>query len=639
MASMDDPLVTVSTAETIGKPIAEGAIVAQYPGGLTAIRINEDLLPTEYDTTAAAAVVDRTLDLVRPAAAAAATTPNQSATSGDYLGKVVVYPNGGGTGVVVAHRPPMIFCFSQKSSAAAAASPTHTDGLVQVLNVMSTLSVSPDLRNLDGFGEPLPAVVDQTIGTTTAATAAPVVPTRAWLPERSIFAPIPKVANIALINNAMLTGNTMMDVLAPVGRGQNMLLVGSDLTQLRGLAYDCIRTQSRVRRNGGDTKFVYAATDANREAAYQRLQQAGLAKLVHFVGTTTAATDPVSHAAEAVLVASAACAVGESYALNGQHALVIIDSIDQHKTLWDATTRVLVDVFGVDAVVQSDLSGGASSEMRAFYSSLIQRAGQYNKKLGGGSVTLLLLTSLAKVNEDDDATFEPSDFDQSSDRMKERIAILANKNIPLTAATLRKINIPIPTLSEGKRRMELQHIDDLISMSDGQVWLDDALALNGQQPPIDPQRSITRIGIGADTESRADAPAFRRIAEGMRLELSQAASMMEGSEPSKASQKQYRRQQAILLAMHQPTGSGGRRLSESCIVLLAARLGHLDESIDQGILPSSPEAAALIQALLDHVNRLAAGVMDDIDDSMDVSDEAYTVLAESISSFFASYTN
>jgi F0F1-type ATP synthase alpha subunit len=446
----------------------------------------------------------------------------------------------------------------------------------------------------------------------------------------------------------MLTGNTMMDVLAPVGRGQNMLLVGSDLTQLRGLAYDCIRTQSSsiVRRNGGsggrDTKFVYAATDANREAAYQQLQQAGLAKLVHFVGTSTtavAATDPVSHAAEAVLVASAACAIGESYALNGQHALVIVDNIDMHKTLWDATTRVLVDVFGVDAVVQSDLSGGASSEMRAFYSSLIQRAGQYNQKLGGGSVTLLLLTSLAKVKEDDDVTFEPSDFDQSSERIKERIAVLASKNIPLTAATLRKINIPIPTLSEGKRRLELQHIDDLISMSDGQVWLDDALALSGQQPPIDPQRSITRVGIGADTESRADAPAFRRIAEGMRLELSQAASMMEGTEPSKASQKQYRRQQAILVAMHQPTGSGGRRLSESCIVLLAAKRGHLDKIVDRGILPASLEAAALIQALLDHVNRLAAGVMDDIDDSMDVSDASYAVLTKSIASFFASYTN
>jgi hypothetical protein len=55
-----------------------------------------------------------------------------------------------------------------------------------------------------------------------------------------------------------------------------------------------------------------------------------------------------------------------------------------------------------------------------------------------------------------------------------------------------------------------------------------------KSPSIDPQRSITRIGIGADTDSRADAPAIRRIAEGVRLDLAQAASM-DGAESTTAS--------------------------------------------------------------------------------------------------------
>ena len=88
--------------------------------------------------------------------------------------------------------------------------------------------------------------------------------------------------------------------------------------------------------------------------------------------------------------------------------------------------------------------------------------------------------------------------------------------------------------------MVLQHIDDLISMSDGQIWFDDALSHAGQSLPVDPQRSITRVGIGADTESRADAPAIRRIAEGVRLDLAQAASM-DCADVTNTSRKQTRK--------------------------------------------------------------------------------------------------
>lgn len=654
----------------MGKAIAEGTIVTQFPGGMTAVRINEDLT----DAAAAADSGDsnnNNKNQVRPAVIG--VTPEflaaskNSASSGDYQGKQVVFPNGS-TGVVVAHRPPLIFCYSAATTASdqisAAAVGENDDGMVQVMDSMAKITVSPEIHQVDCFGRD--AIVDDdddnkspSTGTTTATTITNTEEdddsssSNNSLEERAIFAPIPQVAHIALINNPMLTGNTMMDTLAPVGRGQNMLLIGSDLAQMRGLAVDFLRTQLRCTNTGdssirgsGGTRCVYASTDSDREAALKRLQDAGIADEVHFVGTKQAGhpkndasavvvSDEVSRAAEAVLIASTACAIGESYALQkGMHALVVIDNIDLHKKLWDATTRVLVDVFGIDAVVKSDRDGGASSEMRSFYSTLIQRAGQYNKKRGGGSVTLLLLTSIPTAHADtDDVVFQPSDFDQGSERMKERISLLVKKGIPLTASTLRKISIPIPTVSEGARRLVLQHIDDLISMSDGQVWLDETLASSGQQPPMDPQRSITRIGIGADTQSRADAPAIRRIAEGMRLELSQAASMV-GTEATAASRKQIRRQQALLLAMHQPAGSGGRRLSESCTVLLAAKQGFLDQSIDDGALPGTKEGDAVMKKLMEHVQSTAPDIMHEIDESLDISEKGRSALTASIASFF-----
>ena len=315
---------------------------------------------------------------------------------------------------------------------------------------------------------------------------------------------------------------------------------------------------------------------------------------------------------------------------------VVVDSIDQHKKIWDATTRVLVDVFGVDAVVKGDRDGGASSEMRAFFSSLVQRSAQYKMKRGGGSVTLLMMQTIPKIlgENDENTVFSPEEFEQSPDKIKERINLLVEKNIPLTAATLRKIQIPVPSADEGKRRLVLQHVDDLISMTDGQIWLDERLEQNGRRPPMDFQRSVTRIGIGADTKSRADAAAMRRVVEGLRLDLSQAVSMDGADVATIASKKQLRSAQAWLLAMHQPAASGARKLSESIVLMLAASSGAFNDSLDSGILPDSSEGEILVKNLLEHVSSKVPDAMNEIDSTQDFSSETKDVLLEAIQSYF-----
>merc|ERR1712176_110616 len=153
----------------------------------------------------------------------------------------------------------------------------------------------------------------------------------------------------------------------------------------------------------------------------------------------------------------------------------------------------------------------------------------------------------------------------------------------------------------------------LISMSDGQIWLDERLQNLGSNPAMDFQRSVTRIGIGADTESRADAAAMRRVVEGLRLDLSQAESMEGADFETNASKKQMRSAQAWLLAMHQPPSAEARRLSESCVALLAASSGELDSSIDNGILAGSEEGTRLMRGLLDHVNESIPDCLEEID--------------------------
>lgn len=559
-----------------GNAVSEGPIVSCFPGGLVAVLLDDN-------------VTKATTKFVSMA--------TKSPLKGDDLvGRLARFPSGS-LGVVIAQRPPMAFVYCESVSGDA------VDGAVQIMDRMAQIDVGHEMRVVNCFGQPAPSTC---IG------------------SHAVFAPIPKVSDIALINSPMLTGTTMVDVLAPIGKGQNMLLIGSDIEQLRSLALGTFKTQSKNPK----VKCVYAAT---KDPQHILTEFADVLDDIVVVGARDDIDGDVAQTAEAIVVAGTACTIAEAFAVEeGMDAIVVVDSLDFHKAFWDTTTHVLVDIYGVDAVVAADREGGASSEMRGFYSSLIQRAANFRKE-GAGSVTLVLMVTMPAAQDDESTVYTPQDFAQAGEKIKARIDLLVGKNIPLTAATLRKIQIPIPSVLEGKRRMVLQHIDDLISMSDGQIWFDDALSVAGQSPPMDPQRSITRVGIGADTESRADAPAIRRIAEGVRLDLAQAASM-DGAEATNATWKQTRKLNAWKLAMHQDPGSA-RSLSESCVLLLAASIGILDKTVECGGFAGTDAGQMIIKELLEHVKSRVPGILNDIDETFDLPAEARSELEAAIRSY------
>ncbi|CAJ1942388.1 unnamed protein product [Cylindrotheca closterium] len=586
-----------------GNTIADGTVVSIFRGGFAAIRIKDDI----DEAYATPQVVDTTGKLPK--------SFKMNSLGGDLIGHQVVF-NSGQTGVIVTHRPPIVFVYTGDDEI------QTMDGSVEILDSLAKVSVPDDLRSVDCFGTSL-------LGKSSSQKGAAA---DAETKQRAIFSPIPQVKDIKLINSPLITGVTMFDALAPIGKGQNMLLIGDDVEDMRGYVCDFLSIQAKR------TRCVYASTQDN-DKALEMLQKFGLQDDVITVSRTSGAdSDKISQAAEATMVAATACSIAESFALEkGEDTLVIVDNIDQHKKLWDATTRVLVDVFGIESVVKSDRDGGASSEMRAFFSSLIQRSAAFKVKRGGGSVTLLLLTTIPRLSVDDDSReFTADDFKDSPAKIKDRIQLLTDKKVPLTTATLRKIQIPIPSDSEGMRRLSLQHVDDLISMSDGQIWLDEELKKSGRQPPMDFQRSVTRIGIGADTESRADAAAIRRVVEGLRLDLSQAEHMEGAEMGAKSSVKQVKSAKSWLLAMHQPPLSHSRSLSESIVVLLAASKGHLGDFIDKGYGAGTKEGEDLIANLVSHVKANAVNAMEEIDSTQDLTPESTKEIENAIKGFLSS---
>ena len=497
--------------------------------------------------------------------------------------------------------------------------------------------------------------------------------------ERPIFVSIPKISDIGLIDSPLVTGITAIDALTPIGLGQNMLVIaeGDDDTDdknedevrekvnkrgwMINLLRNVVKHHRKKEEDGSSSKMrcYYCLTSGDskvRSSVWNGIMEAGIQEdIVTLVSNHDSSlslcdkNDAFLEAAEAVAVAAAACTLGEHHALTtGGDSVVIIDDINFHKSLWDMTTQELVKVYGVNAVVEADLNGGSSSEMRGFFSGLIQRAARYNVKKGGGSVTLILLSTLPHLDEEttihdnleDEPTFAASDFDSMSEKIKDRISMLVKAKVPLTPSNLRKIKLPVPKPSEGEntKRLALQHVEDLISMSDGQIWLD---TKHDRSPPLDPSRSLTRVGVGADTRNcRADAPALRSVVGSLRFEFQQATDMMTPNSIDGAGKnaKQAQRRDAFLLAMHQELNEG-RKLSEECIVLLAASRGHLDAVIADGGMPGTLKGKEAMAGMLEHVQNEAGEIMQSIDETLDLSFEERKILDEAINEYFTSVGN
>jgi len=83
-------------------------------------------------------------------------------------------------------------------------------------------------------------------------------------------------------------------------------------------------------------------------------------------------------------------------------------------------------------------------------------------------VTLIVLTNIPGENDgsEEAVVFDVRDFNGCGDKIKTCLDILVKKNIPVTAINLHKIDIPVPSVTKGQRRLVLQHVDFyLISMS------------------------------------------------------------------------------------------------------------------------------------------------------------------------------
>jgi len=228
-------------------------------------------------------------------------------------------------------------------------------------------------------------------------------------------------------------------------------------------------------------------------------------------------------------------------------------------------------------------------------------------------------------------TMEDFDNPLYGQKVRARLQIMVDKGIELSPAVLKKLDIPPPEIRCTEERFQIMNIEDLMSLSDGQIVLDEELLRTGKRPPIDGRASLTRIGIGHDSLAVSSSPAMRAVASSLRFELAQALDLVK-DDMSAATVKQRNRSLGWQAAMHQDPGRT-RRLSESVALLLAASKGMLDK-VGAESAADMQKSSSVIEGLLAHARSKCAQEMQTIDETLELSFETKRALEKEFSSFF-----
>jgi F-type H+-transporting ATPase subunit alpha len=207
----------------------------------------------------------------------------------------------------------------------------------------------------------------------------------------------------------------------------------------------------------------------------------------------------------------AGCAIGEYFRDHGQHALVIYDDLSKHAWAYRQLSLLLRRPPGREAY---------PGDVFYLHSRLLERAAKLSDELGGGSLTAL----------------------------------------PIIETQAGDLSTYIPT--------------NVISITDGQIYLEDGLFYAGVRPAINAGLSVSRVG------GRAQNKAMKKVAGMLRIDLAQYRELEKfvqfGAELDKATQDQIRRGQRLVEVLKQKQYEP-MPVDEQVLVLNAAVAGHLDD--------------------------------------------------------------
>jgi F-type H+-transporting ATPase subunit alpha len=283
------------------------------------------------------------------------------------------------------------------------------------------------------------------------------------------------------VHEPMQTGIKAVDSLVPIGRGHRELIIGDRQTGKTAVAIDTIINQKRFNDQGDESKKLYCIYVAIGQ------KRSTVAQLVKTLTDADAMKYTIIVAATAsdaaplqYLAPYSGCAMGEFFRDNGKHALIIFDDLSKQAVAYRQMSLLLRRPPGREAY---------PGDVFYLHSRLLERAAKMGKNAGSGSLTAL----------------------------------------PVIETQAGDVSAYIPT--------------NVISITDGQIFLESELFFKGVRPAINVGLSVSRVG------SAAQVKAMKQVAGSMKLELAQyrevAAFAQFGSDLDASTQAQLARGQRL----------------------------------------------------------------------------------------------
>ena len=367
------------------------------------------------------------------------------------------------------------------------------------------------------------------------------------------------------VHEPMQTGLKAVDALIPVGRGQRELIIGDRQTGKTAIILDAILNQKSINAGGDESKKLYCVYVA---VGQKRSTVAQFVKTLEEHGALEYSIVVAATASEPApmqfLAPYAGCAMGEYFRDNGMHALIGYDDLSKQAVAYRQMSLLLRRPPGREAY---------PGDVFYLHSRLLERAAKLNEDHGSGSMTAL----------------------------------------PVVETQANDVSAYIPT--------------NVISITDGQIFLETDLFYQGIRPAVNVGLSVSRVG------SAAQVKAMKKVAGAIKGELAQyremAAFAQFGSDLDAATQRMLNRGARLTELLKQAQFSP-MTVDEQVASIFAGTRGYLDN------IPVS-DVGRFEEELLRHLKDKQKAVMQTILESGDLDDKTEEKLDKAIAAFAKSF--
>lgn len=363
------------------------------------------------------------------------------------------------------------------------------------------------------------------------------------------------------VHEPLATGIKAIDAMTPIGRGQRQLIIGDRATGKTTIAIDTIINQKQNWESGDPDKQVRCIYVAIGQKGSTIASVRGALEEAGALEYTTIVASPASDSAGFKYLAPyTGSAIGQHWMYDGKHVLIVFDDLTKQAEAYRAVSLLLRRPPGREAY---------PGDVFYLHSRLLERCAKLSDDMGKGSMT----------------------------------------GLPIIETKANDVSAFIPT--------------NVISITDGQIFLQSDLFAANQRPAIDVGVSVSRVGGSAMTK------AMKAVTGSLKVDLAQFRAMeafaMFASDLDAASRQQLDRGQRLMALLKQPQYSP-YPLEEMTASLWLGTTGRLDKVTTDDVLRFEHE-------FLDYLRRSHEGILAGIRETQKFDDDAEAELTGAYDSF------